>query len=151
MDIHSVWQQLKARSIYDLPLRVAFSESDEQLNSLGNQIQCSKSLIRKNARTYVEGYIDEGLSAAATKNRGNFHQMVKGGNKGSLTLSSPKRSPVLPETRWTPSGIPAVCFRLGWGSSSKTKISIRWTRTVSCALPLCQASPKMSCASSAAG
>ena len=43
MDIHSVRQMLKTRSIYDIPLRVTFyarvsSESDEQLNSLGNQI-----------------------------------------------------------------------------------------------------------------
>lgn len=38
MDIHSARQQLKTRTIYDLPLRVTFyarvsSESDEQLNS----------------------------------------------------------------------------------------------------------------------
>ena len=54
MDIHTTRQQLKTRTIYDLPLRVTFyarvsSESDEQLNSLGNQIQYYESLIRKNA------------------------------------------------------------------------------------------------------
>lgn len=43
MDIHTARQQLKTRTIYDLPLRVTFyarvsSESDEQLNSLGNQV-----------------------------------------------------------------------------------------------------------------
>ena len=43
MDIHTVRQQLRTKTIYDLPLRVTFyarvsSESDEQLNSLGNQI-----------------------------------------------------------------------------------------------------------------
>lgn len=43
MDIHSVRQELKRHSIYELPLRVTYyarvsSESDEQLNSLGNQI-----------------------------------------------------------------------------------------------------------------
>ena len=92
MDIHSVRQQLKTRSIYDLPLRVTFyarvsSESDEQLNSLGNQIQYYESLIRKNAKwTYVEGYIDEGLSAATTKNRENFHRMVADGEKGLFDL-----------------------------------------------------------------
>ena len=75
MDIHTTRHQLKTRTIYDLPLRVTFyarvsSESDEQLNSLGNQIQYYESLIRKNANwTYVEGYIDEGLSAATTKKR----------------------------------------------------------------------------------
>ena len=61
MDIHTARQQLKTRSIYDLPLRVTFyarvsSESDEQLNSLGNQIQYYGDLIRRNrAWTYVTG------------------------------------------------------------------------------------------------
>ena len=92
MDIHSMRQQLKTRSIYDLPLRVTFyarvsSESDEQLNSLGNQIQYYENLIRKNAKwIYVEGYIDEGLSAATTKNRENFHRMVVDGEKGLFDL-----------------------------------------------------------------
>ena len=92
MDIHSVRQQLKMRSIYDLPLRVTFyarvsSESDEQLNSLGNQIQYYEGLVRKNAKwTYVEGYIDEGLSAATTKNRENFHRMVADGERGLFDL-----------------------------------------------------------------
>ena len=43
MDIHSIRHLLKMKSIYDIPLRVTYyarvsSESDEQLNSLGNQI-----------------------------------------------------------------------------------------------------------------
>ena len=82
MDIHSVRQQLKTKPIYDLPLRVTFyarvsSESDEQLNSLGNQIQYYRDLICKNVNwTYVDGYIDEGLSAATTKKRENFNRMI---------------------------------------------------------------------------
>ena len=92
MDIHSVRQQLKTRSIYDLPLRVTFyarvsSESDEQLNSLGNQVQYYRDLIGKNSHwTYVEGYIDEGLSAATTKNRENFHRMIEDGEAGLFDL-----------------------------------------------------------------
>jgi DNA invertase Pin-like site-specific DNA recombinase len=88
MDIHTIRQQLKTRPIYDLPLRVTFyarvsSEKDEQLNSLGNQIAYYQELIRKNpAWEYVEGYIDEGLSAATTKNRENFHRMVEDGKAG---------------------------------------------------------------------
>ena len=68
MDIHNIRQLLKTKTIYDIPMRVTFyarvsSESDEQLNSLGNQIQYYENLIRKNTNwTYVEGYIDEGLS-----------------------------------------------------------------------------------------
>ena len=82
MEIHNVRQQLKTKSIYDIPLRVTFyarvsSESDEQLNSLGNQINFYEDLIKKNkAWTFVEGYIDEGLSGISTKHRENFNRMI---------------------------------------------------------------------------
>ena len=92
MDIHTIRQQLRRMSIYDIPLRVTFyarvsSESDEQLNSLGNQITYYEDLIGRNARwTYVAGYIDEGLSAATTKNRENFHRMIEDGESGLFDL-----------------------------------------------------------------
>ena len=92
MDIHSIRQELKRRSIYDLPLRVTYyarvsSESDEQLNSLSNQISYYENLIRKNLEwTFVPGYIDEGLSAATTKKRENFHRMVEDGKAGLFDL-----------------------------------------------------------------
>ncbi len=92
MDIHHVRQELKRRSVYDLPLRVTFyarvsSESDEQLNSLGNQISYYENLIRKNpAWIFVPGYIDEGLSAATTKKRENFHRMVEDGKAGLFDM-----------------------------------------------------------------
>ncbi len=92
MDIHSIRQQLKTQSIYNIPLRVTYyarvsSESDEQLNSLGNQISYYESLIRQNANwTLVEGYIDEGLSAATTKNRERFHAMIEDGAAGKFDL-----------------------------------------------------------------
>ena len=82
MDIHAVRQQLRTKSIYDIPLRVTYyarvsSESDEQLNSLENQIRYYEDLIRKNrAWTFVPGYIDEGLSGISTKKRENFNRMV---------------------------------------------------------------------------
>ena len=88
MDIHTARQQLKIKSIYDLPMRVTYyarvsSEKDEQLNSLGNQITYYEDFIKKNQNwTYVEGYIDEGLSAATTKKRENFHRMVDDGKAG---------------------------------------------------------------------
>ncbi|GHV19675.1 hypothetical protein FACS189425_10410 [Clostridia bacterium] len=55
MEIHTVQQQLKSRNIYEIPLRVTFyarvsSESDEQLNSLGNQISYYEDLISKNSQ-----------------------------------------------------------------------------------------------------
>ena len=82
MDIHSIRMMLKTRSIYDIPLRVTYyarvsSESDAQLNSLGNQIAYYENLIKKNlAWTLVEGYIDEGLSGISTKKRENFNRMI---------------------------------------------------------------------------
>ena len=88
MDIHDIRQAMKIRSIYNIPMRVTFyarvsSESDAQLNSLENQIAYYQNFIRKNTCwTYVEGYIDEGLSAATTKKRENFHRMVDDGKAG---------------------------------------------------------------------
>ena len=82
MDIHHIRQELKRRSIYDLPLRVTYyarvsSESDEQLNSLGNQITYYEDFIKRNGNwQFVPGYIDEGLSAATTKKRENFNRMI---------------------------------------------------------------------------
>ena len=92
MDLHMIRQELKRRSIYDLPLRVTFyarvsSESDEQLNSLGNQISYYENLIQKNAAwTFVAGYVDEGISAATTKKRDNFHRMVEDAKVGLFDL-----------------------------------------------------------------
>ncbi len=92
MDIHNIRQQLKTRSIYDIPLRVTYyarvsSESDEQLNSLGNQISYYEDLIRKNRNwTFVPGYIDEGLSGISTKKRENFNRMVEDGEKDIFDL-----------------------------------------------------------------
>ncbi|MEA4965326.1 MAG: recombinase family protein [Oscillospiraceae bacterium] len=83
MDLHSIRQSLRTKSIYDIPLRVSYyarvsSESDEQLNSLGNQIAYYEDLIRRNpAWTFVPGYIDEGLSGISTKKRENFNRMVE--------------------------------------------------------------------------
>ena len=83
MDIHGVRQMLRTKSIYDIPLRVTYyarvsSESDEQLNSLGNQISYYEDLIKRNRNwTFVPGYIDEGLSGISTKKRENFNRMVE--------------------------------------------------------------------------
>ena len=92
MDIHSVRQQLRMKSIYDIPLRVTYyarvsSESDEQLNSLGNQISYYEDFIRKNnAWIFVPGYIDEGLSGISTKRRENFNRMVDDAETGKFDL-----------------------------------------------------------------
>ncbi len=92
MDIHSVRQQLRMKSVYDIPLRVTYyarvsSESDEQLNSLGNQIAYYEDFIKRNAAwTFVAGYIDEGLSGISTKKRENFNRMVEDAAEGKFDL-----------------------------------------------------------------
>lgn len=92
MDIHSVRQMLRSKSIYDIPLRVTYyarvsSETDEQLNSLGNQISYYNDYIQKNAAwTYVSGYIDEGLSGISTKKRENFNRMMEDAEDGKFDL-----------------------------------------------------------------
>ncbi len=82
MDIHNIRQEIRYKSIYDVPLRVTYyarvsSESDEQLNSLGNQISYYEDFIKKNpAWVFISGYIDEGLSGISTKKRENFNRMI---------------------------------------------------------------------------
>ena len=63
------------------------SESDEQLNSLGNQISYYEDFIRRNtAWTFVQGYVDEGLSAATTRKRENFHRMIEDAKRDLFDL-----------------------------------------------------------------
>ena len=92
MDIHEVRHMLRYKTIYELPLRVTFyarvsTESDEQLNSLGNQVSYYDNFIQKNmAWTYVPGYIDEGLSGISTRKRENFNRMVDDAAQGKFDL-----------------------------------------------------------------
>ena len=82
MDIHSIRTLLRTKSIFDIPLRVTYyarvsSDSDEQLNSLGNQITYYEDLIKSNKHwTFVPGYIDEGISGISTRKRENFNRMI---------------------------------------------------------------------------
>ena len=94
MDIHSVRQQLRTKSIYDIPLRVTYyarvsSESDEQLNSLGNQIGSYEDFIRKNpAWTFVPGYIDEFLHDMDKRRRIHYENYTnqKWGDRSNYDL-----------------------------------------------------------------
>ena len=82
MDILSIRTMLRTKSIYDIPLRVTYyarvsSDTDEQLNSLDNQIAYYENFIKKNkAWTFVPGYIDEGLSGISTKKSKHFNEMI---------------------------------------------------------------------------
>ena len=92
MDIHTLRQMMKTKTIYDIKLRVTFyarvsSEKDEQLNSLDNQISYYRDFIKNNPNwEYVEGYIDEGISGMSTLKRENFHNMVKDAKDGKFDL-----------------------------------------------------------------
>ena len=76
------------KSIFDLPLRVTFyarvsTDKDEQLNSLENQVQYYTELIQSKPNwTYVEGYIDEGISGTSTKKRDSFNRMIADAKAG---------------------------------------------------------------------
>ena len=92
MDVHNIRQMLRTKSLYEIPMRVTYyarvsSESDEQLNSLGNQITYYEDLIKKNkAWTFVPGYIDEGLSGISTKRRENFNRMIEDASQDKFDL-----------------------------------------------------------------
>lgn len=92
MNIHAIRQDMKMKSIYDIPMRVTFyarvsSEKDEQLNSLDNQIAYYTNLIKENKNwEYISGYIDEGLSGISTAKRDNFHNMINDAKSGKFDL-----------------------------------------------------------------
>ena len=83
MNIRKLREQLRmGRSIYDLALRVTFyarvsTEKAEQQGSLENQIQYYTDFIQKNPNwTYVEGYVDEGISGTSTYKRDSFLRTI---------------------------------------------------------------------------
>ena len=92
MDIYDLRKALKTTSIFELPLRVTYyarvsTEKIEQLNSLENQIKYYEDKIKSvPAWTFVEGYIDEGLTAATIKKRENFHRLIDDGKDGKFDL-----------------------------------------------------------------
>ena len=92
MDILTIREQLRRKSLYDIPLRVTYyarvsSETDEQLNSLDNQVAYYENFIKKNrAWTFVPGYVDEGLSGISTKKRKHFNEMIADAQEGAFDL-----------------------------------------------------------------
>ena len=93
MDMYNILDLLRnGQRIEDLRLRVTFyarvsSDKDEQLNSLSNQIAYYKEKILKNPNwTYVDGYIDEGISGISTKKRENFNRMIEDAKAGLFDI-----------------------------------------------------------------
>ena len=119
MDILNIRALLRTKPIYDIPLRVTYyarvsSESDEQLNSLDNQIAYYEDLIRRNrAWTYVPGYVDEGLSGISTKKRKHFNEMIADAKEGAFDLIITKE--ISRFARNTLDSLQYTRELLGWG------------------------------------
>lgn len=79
-------------SLYDLPLKVTFyarvsTDKDVQLNSLDNQVMYFRNLITENKNwTYVDGYIDEGISGTSVNKREDFLRMIEDSKTGKFDL-----------------------------------------------------------------
>lgn len=73
---------LSGKSIYDLKLRVTFyarvsSDSDEQATSVVNQVDYFTNLIKSVPNwTFINGYIDEGISGKSVNKRDDFLRMI---------------------------------------------------------------------------
>lgn len=83
MDIYDIRGRLSGgRTIYDLPLRVTYyarvsTDKDEQLHSLSAQVRYYTEFIQRNPQwSFVEGYIDEGISGTSVGKRENFLRMI---------------------------------------------------------------------------
>ena len=119
MDILRIRVLLRTKSIYDIPLRVTYyarvsSESDEQLNSLDNQIAYYEDLIKRNrAWTYIPGYVDEGLSGISTKKRKHFNEMIADAKEGAFDLIITKE--ISRFARNTLDSLQYTRELLGWG------------------------------------
>ncbi len=119
MDILNIRALLRTKPIYDIPLRVTYyarvsSESDEQLNSLDNQIAYYEDLIKRNrAWTYVPGYVDEGLSGISTKKRKHFNELIADAKEGAFDLIVTKE--ISRFARNTLDSLQYTRELLGWG------------------------------------
>ncbi|MCL2047134.1 MAG: recombinase family protein [Defluviitaleaceae bacterium] len=91
MKIHEMRAALNSgKTIFDLPLKVTFyarvsTGSDEQANSLQNQVGYYSDFIRKCREwTFVDGYIDEALSGKSVTKRESFLQMIEDARAGKF-------------------------------------------------------------------
>ena len=93
MDLYTIRNMLsQGKSIYDLPLRVTFyarvsTDRYEQLNSLENQVTYFSNFIKEQENwTFVDGYVDEGISGTSVKKREDFLRMVDDAKKKKFDL-----------------------------------------------------------------
>lgn len=92
-------QITQGKSIYDLKLRVTYygrvsTDSDEQASSVVNQMDYFISLINNVSNwTYVEGYVDEGISGKNTIKRDSFLRMINDAKNNMFDLILTKNVP----------------------------------------------------------
>ncbi len=93
MDLYNMRREITSgKTIYDLPLKVTYyarvsSEKDEQLNSLSNQVFYFENHIKEVSNwTYVDGYVDEGISGTSVNKRDSFKRMILDSKKGKFDL-----------------------------------------------------------------
>lgn len=89
MNVLQVRREMRnGKTIFDLPLRVTFyarvsTDKNEQINSLENQVQYYTQFIQEKPNwTYVQGYVDEGISGTSTKKRDSFNRMIADAKAG---------------------------------------------------------------------
>lgn len=93
MDLYEVRNQMSmGKSIYNLPLKVTYyarvsTEKEEQQNSFKNQIMYYENKIKANNKwTFIEGYVDEGITGTSANKREDFNRMVEDGKNGMFDL-----------------------------------------------------------------
>ena len=93
MELYKIRSRISmGESLYDLPLKVTFyarvsTDKDVQLNSLDNQVMYFRNLITENKSwTYVDGYIDEGISGTSVNKREDFLRMIEDSKTGKFDL-----------------------------------------------------------------
>lgn len=91
MDLYTMRNEInKGKSIYELPIRVTYyarvsTDKDEQINSLQNQISYYSDFIKGNSNwSYIEGYIDEGISGTSVNKRDSFLKMIDDAKLGKF-------------------------------------------------------------------
>lgn len=83
---------LSGLSIYDLPLKVTYyarvsTDKYEQLNSLDNQVSYYEDFIKRQSKwTFIDGYVDEGISGTSTNKRDSFKRMIRDAKNGRFNL-----------------------------------------------------------------
>ncbi len=93
MEIKKAREELrKGKTIYDMNLKVAYygrvsTDKNDQLNSLENQQNYFEDMIKENSNwIFTRGYIDEGISGTAVKNRDSFLKMIEDATLGKIDL-----------------------------------------------------------------